>query len=138
MKGRVFIDSNIFLYILDSANLQKQNQANEFLKKIASSNKISISTQVLNEVYAVSTRKLNIEPLLAKDFLRLLNNFDVILINVEIINSAIDCSILNRISYWDALMVAAAESARCKCLYTEDLKDKGKLRGVTIVNPFIQ
>jgi predicted nucleic acid-binding protein len=132
----VFVDSNIFLYVLDSGNAKKQKQSNEFLEKICLTNKISISTQVLNEVYAVATRKLGIEPLVAKDFLRLLNNFDVILINQEIINSAIDCSILNRISYWDALMVSAAESAKCKSLYTEDLNDKGKVRGISILNPF--
>lgn len=136
MKDRSFIDSNIFLYSLDSSDKKKQKQAEEILKNLADNYKICISTQVLNEVYAVATRKLGIDPLTTKDYLRLLNNFDVVLVTQTIIESAIDCSILNRVSYWDALMIAAAESAKCKVIFTEDMQDKGKLRGVSIINPF--
>ena len=68
MKGRIFIDSNIFLYSLDEGDAKKQKQANDTIRELANSAKISISTQVLNEVYAVATRKLGIDPLVAKDY----------------------------------------------------------------------
>ena len=50
--------------------------------------------------------------------------------------SAIDCSILGRISFWDALIVVSAEKAACAELWTEDLNDGQLIRGVRIRNPF--
>ena len=47
-------------------------------------------------------------------------------------------SIPNRISFWDALVIAAAESAKCSILYTEDLNHGQIIRGVRIENPFLR
>ena len=48
---------------------------------------------------------------------------------------AIDCGIINRISFWDALIVTAAESANCEKLWSADLNDGLVIRGVLIENP---
>ncbi|MBW2208914.1 MAG: hypothetical protein JRG79_18575 [Deltaproteobacteria bacterium] len=53
----------------------------------------------------------------------------------EIVKDAIDCSILNRLSLWDALIVVAAESARCEKIWTENLNDGQIIRGVRVENP---
>ena len=53
------------------------------------------------------------------------------------INDAIDCNILNRISFWDSLIVVAAESACCEKIWTEDLNNGQIIRGVKIENPII-
>ena len=50
---------------------------------------------------------------------------------------AIDTSILNKISIWDALIVEAAVEAGCARLLTEDLNPGQVLRGVEIVNPLV-
>ena len=55
----------------------------------------------------------------------------------EIIKEAIDCSIINRLSFWDALIVATAESAKCERIWTEDLNHGQVIRGVKIENPLI-
>ena len=55
----------------------------------------------------------------------------------EIIKEAIDCSIIARISFWDALIVTAAESARCEKLWSEDLNNGQVIRGVRIENPLL-
>ncbi len=39
-------------------------------------------------------------------------------------------------SYYDALMIAAAQRTNCKKLLSEDLQDGHKVAGLTIVNPF--
>ena len=52
-----------------------------------------------------------------------------------LIKDAIDCAIINRLSFWDALVVVAAESARCETLWTEDLNHGQIIRGVRIENP---
>jgi len=137
VADRVFIDSNIFLYALDKSDSQRRARSLELLQSVARKNRIFLSTQVLNEVYAVAVRKLAVEPLNAKEFVKKLQEFDVIIISSEVIESAIDCSILHRISYWDALMVAAAESAKCDLLWTEDMQHGAEVRGVRVVNPFL-
>jgi predicted nucleic acid-binding protein len=61
--------------------------------------------------------------------------FEVVQITPARIEQAIDCSILHRISFWDALIVTAAEEARCVKVLSEDLGDGRMIRGVTIENP---
>ena len=56
-------------------------------------------------------------------------------ITPALIKEAIDCSIINRLSFWDALIIAAAESAKCERLWTEDLNHGQIVRGVRIENP---
>ncbi|AMM40220.1 twitching motility protein PilT [Candidatus Desulfofervidus auxilii] len=43
-----------------------------------------------------------------------------------------------KISFWDALIVAAAQRAVCKILFTEDLSHGMKIAGIEIVNPFFK
>lgn len=137
MTDKIFIDSNIFLYTLDRSDKEKRDRAAELLQRAGNDHRIFISTQVLNEVYAVAVRKLGVDPLNAKEFIKWLKEFDVVIISSELIESAIDCSILTRINYWDALMLAAAESAKCDLLWTEDLQHGSVVRGVRVVNPFL-
>ena len=73
--------------------------------------------------------------LCAKDILHSFERFETIIITPEIIKDAIDCSIINKLSFWDALIIAAAESAGCENLWTEDLNDGQVIRGVRVVNP---
>lgn len=136
-EGKVFIDSNIFLYSLDSSDKAKNKTSSEVILKYAKENLIVISTQVLNEVYVVAVKKLGIDPISAKEFIRTMKKFYLISITPEIIESAIDCSILNRISYRDALMIATAETSGCTTLVSEDLNAGQRIRGVEILNPFL-
>jgi len=43
---------------------------------------------------------------------------------------------LNRISFWDSLIIVSAEKALCSELWTEDLNNGQVIRGVRIHNPF--
>jgi predicted nucleic acid-binding protein len=40
--------------------------------------------------------------------------------------------------YWDALIVAAAKTAACPYLLTEDLQAGQQLDGIEVVNPFLR
>jgi predicted nucleic acid-binding protein len=61
--------------------------------------------------------------------------FETIVVSPTLIKDAIDCAIINRLSFWDALIVVSAESARCEIVWTEDLNHGQIIRGVRIENP---
>jgi len=135
--SKIFIDTNILIYSSDQADKLKQTKAREVLRDILKNHIGVISTQVIQEFYVVATNKLKIDPLLVKNIIHAFENYEIILISPSIIKDSIDCSILNQISFWDSLIISAAESANCEKVYTEDLNHEQIINGVTIENPLI-
>ena len=140
--SKVFVDSNLIVYTMDDREPEKRDRCRALLASLkapaqgAAADPLGVvSTQVLQETYAVATRKLHVDPLVARETLRTLELLEVVTITQRHIHEAIDCSILNTISFWDALLVAAAASAHCERLWTEDLNDGQTLLGVRIENP---
>ena len=136
MSDRVFIDTNIFLYAIDRADKAKQTKARKILREIVLDKHGVISTQVVEEAYNGATRKLKVVPAKARRWIEQFENFEIVNLDLSTIKSGIDCSILNQLSFWDGLIVAAAEAARCKIIYTEDMNSGQLIRGVKIFNPF--
>jgi predicted nucleic acid-binding protein len=64
-------------------------------------------------------------------------NLEVVQNGCEIIERGIDISIISQISFWDALILAAAEYSKCSVVVTEDLNDGQTINGIKIMNPFI-
>ena len=133
--SKVFVDTNLVVYTMDVAEPEKRDKCRRLLDDLTARRVGVISTQVLQETYVVATKKLGMDPLRVRTNLKLLSPFETVLIAPPIIFEAIDCSILNTISLWDALLVAAAASARCDTLWTEDLNPGQTLLGVRIENP---
>jgi predicted nucleic acid-binding protein len=52
-----------------------------------------------------------------------------------LIEDAIDCCILNELSFWDSLILTAAAAAGCDTVYSEDLNAGQTILGVTVHNP---
>jgi predicted nucleic acid-binding protein len=63
---------------------------------------------------------------------------EIVQVDLDIIEQGIDISILSQISFWDGLIIAAAEFANCVTILSEDLNDGQIIRGVKIINPFKQ
>ncbi|MEN8245977.1 MAG: PIN domain-containing protein [Thermodesulfobacteriota bacterium] len=133
--SKIFIDTNILIYSMDQHNPEKRKKCRNKLITLNKDAKGVISTQVMQEFYVAATRKLGADPLVVKDIINSFEKFETVLIQPELIKEAIDCSILNRISFGDALIVVAAESAHCEKLWTEDLNQGQVIRGVRIENP---
>ena len=133
--AKIFIDTNILIYSMDQFDPVKRKKSRALLKSLKNDLRGVISTQVIQEFYVAATRKLGAEPLVVKDIINSLERFETVIIMPEIIKDAIDCGIINRISFWDALIVTAAESANCEKLWSEDLNDGQVIRGVLIENP---
>ncbi len=135
--SKIFIDTNILAYNLDKSDRDKSEKCRNILKLFKSENVGVISTQVMQECYVTATKKLKIDPFKVKNILHSLENFEVVTISPTVINEAIDCSVISQISFWDSLIVCAAEQAKCEKLWTEDLTDGQVIRGIQIQNPIL-
>jgi predicted nucleic acid-binding protein len=133
--AKTFLDTNILVYTVDEHDQVRNKRARELLEMVHHSGQGVISTQVLQEFYVAVTRKLHVAPLVAKQLIDALPPMEVVAVDVSMVREAIDTSILNQISFWDALIVVAARKARCSELWTEDLNPGQSILSVTIRNP---
>jgi predicted nucleic acid-binding protein len=92
--------------------------------------------QVLQEYFVTVTRKLHVDPRIARRKVELLAEFDVATPELADILAAIDLHRLHRFSFWDALILRAAKEAGCSVLFSEDMPDTREIDGLQIVNPF--
>lgn len=133
--AKVFLDTNILVYTVDTHDPVRCKHARDLLRHVHDSGQGVISTQVLQEFYVAVTRKLLVAPLVARQLIDSLPQLEVVAVDVTMIREAIDASILNRISFWDALIVVAAHKAKCSELWTEDLNPDQSILSVTVRNP---
>ncbi len=133
--SKIFIDTNILVYTVDNCNPKKKVKARNILKETVKANSAVISTQILQEFYVIGTTKLKMDSILAKNIIHTFENMEIVVIDTFLIKEAIDTSVLNKISFWDALVIVSAESAKCEKIYTEDLNHGQIIRGVKVENP---
>ncbi|MBX9742288.1 MAG: PIN domain-containing protein [Chthoniobacterales bacterium] len=137
MISKVFFDSNILLYSVDTKDPKKQDQARRITRLANNQGNGVISTQVLQEYCAVDIKKFRRSSSIVKQLFReWQRSFEVILIRPDIIEDAIEVSTIYQFSFWDSLIVSSALAARCTVLITEDLNHGQTIQGLTIVNPF--
>ncbi len=136
MARRSFLDTNVLIYSVDQADPAKQERALDIIALHAKARTGVISTQVLQEFFSAATRKLGIPALQARQHLREFRVFDIVQITPEIIEEGVDCFILNKISFWDGLIIASAVAAKCVEVISEDLSDGQSIQGVAVTNPF--
>lgn len=138
MKGADFFDTNIIVYAYDNYFPDKQQRARKIILSGVRDGNGVLSTQVLGEFFTVVTRKIN-KPLSvrnARDIIKYMGRMMVQEIDLLIVERALDTLEQYKISYWDSLIIAAAERAQCKRILSEDL-DAGQIyHGIEITNPF--
>jgi len=134
----VFVDTNVLVYARDSSRPGKQSAAERWVDHLWQTGTGRLSSQVLSEFYVTVTGKL--DPGMAHEQaqadVRDLLAWQPVPITGELVTEA--CEIQDRLqfSYWDALIVAAARSAGCGQLLTEDLQHGQDLGGIVVVDPF--
>lgn len=137
MTGKAFLDTNILVYASDRDSPWKRERAQALVADL--SGRAVVSTQVLQEYFVATTRKLNVEPLRAKDAIRATrSSAEIITVTPDLIDRAIDLAVLLPVSFWDGLILSAAESAACTVVYSEDLNPGQRYAGVTVLNPFLE
>lgn len=135
MAGRAFVDTNVFIYSVDTAEPDKQQRATRVLRDTSG---IVVSTQVMNEFYTVATRKLA-NPLPAEEaaaVVESMTSYVCVPVDGDLVLRAIRAGRRWQLAHWDALMVEAARQAGCDRLLTEDLADGAVYDGLRIENPF--
>ena len=138
MSGKTFIDTNILVYSVDQSPAEKDKHAQAVELLAAQPDALAISTQVLQEFYVVTTRKLK-QPLSeerAAAALLGLARLTVVSVDTTLVLAAADTSRTARLSLWDSLIIEAASRAGCDRVLSEDLNAGQIVHGVRIENPF--
>jgi predicted nucleic acid-binding protein len=133
---KAFFDTNILIYLYGGGDPEKQAKAAELFSSQTRSGRAVVSTQVVQEFYAVATRKLGMARDVAGRVVRALLNLPLVIIDADLLLAALAMEERYRISFWDVLIVSAAEAAGAQVLYTEDLNDGQQYGQVTVRNPF--
>ncbi len=134
--SKIFIDTNIFVYSIDQRDISKRDRARNILKKLVEVHKPVISTQVIKEFFVVASTKLKADSFIIKNIIHNFRNLEVVNNDLELIEQAIDISTISRLSFWDSLIIAAAEKANCEFIFSEDMNSGQTYRGVMLINPF--
>ena len=136
MRARSFFDTNVLVYADDKAAPAKQRRALDLVAEHRRARTGVVSLQVLQEYFVTVTRKLRLDPRIARRKVELIAEFDVASPEVADILAAIDLHRLHGVSFWDALVLRAAKQAGCSILLSEDMQGNREIDGVQIVNPF--
>ena len=136
-SAKVFLDTNVLTYAQDADSPEKQRRSRDAIARLAESSDGVLSTQVLQEFFVSATRKLGMPPLAAKAVLKTFSVFETVQVSPALIDNAIDCSILNNLSFWDSLILTAAAAAGCGTVYSEDMSAGQTILGVRVENPLL-
>ena len=129
----VFFDTNVLVYVA-SADPQRAGRARALLREGG-----SVSVQVLNELVSVLRKKFRFEWASVETVLAVVHaHCDVLPLDLLMHQEALLLARLHQLSWYDALIVAAAQRAGARTLYTEDMQHGRVFDGGLLVhNPFV-
>lgn len=135
---RVFVDTNVLVYARDRTDEEKQRRALAWVASLWEHRAGRLSWQVLQEYYVTLTRKLDPprERAAAREDVTSLVTWRPIPIDLSTIDAAWGIEDRYGLSWWDALIVAAAQAGECQYLLSEDLQDGQSFDGLEVVDPF--
>jgi predicted nucleic acid-binding protein len=139
MSGESFLDSNIFIYTFDDVALEKQRIAQELVGTALRDGSAVISYQVAQEVLNVLTRKLAVSMGVgdaARYLATTLEPLWRVQPSAELFHAGLTLQARYQFGFYDSLIVAAALSAGCARLYSEDLQHGQQVEGLAIEDPF--
>lgn len=135
---RTFLDTNILLHCDDRADAIKQKRALELVLEHRARRTGVVSLQVLQEYFVNATRKLGLDPRLARQKVEVYAGLHLVEPDIGDVLAAIDLHRLHHFSYWDALVVHCARKSGCAIVLTEDLQHGQVIEGLRILNPFLK
>lgn len=140
MSGKFFLDTNIFVYSLDSRSPKKAKIAQNLIRRAVDADEGMVSYQVVQEFFNVALRGF-VEPMTPGDCEQYLaiTMRPLLAVNFSpsLCGEALRLHSRHSLSWYDALIVAAAMEGQCEVLYSEDLQHGRSFAGVSITNPFV-
>lgn len=140
LTTRDFFDTNVLVYAISDNEPEKQAQARVLLTAAIENNTGTISAQVLGEFFTISISPRRVQPPLtpaeARSVIEQVSVLSVVALDLELVRRAVHTSQRYQISYWDSLIIAAAERAGCARVFTEDLNSGQTYHGIVAINPF--
>ena len=139
MSDKYFVDTNILLYAHDVTAGAKHDRARALVEELWRTRSGVLSTQVLQEL-CVNLRRMAGRPLDVKTTREIVTDYlswEVVVNTGESVLEALEIENRYGISFWDALVIQAAESSGAAVLYSEDLSDGQTYGSVRIVNPLV-
>jgi predicted nucleic acid-binding protein len=131
-----FIDTNLIVYANDKRDIEKQAQALDVIRREIREGTGVISIQVMQEYANTALNKLNQEAGIVLRQLALLETLTIIRPDPPMVRRAVELKMLFQLSFWDASILAAAESAACRQLFSEDLNVGQAFGAIRVINPF--
>ena len=135
--NRFFVDTSVILYSVDITDAAKHARARQWMVALWSSDSGRLSWQVLNEFYWNAVRKLKTPAVHARQNVEALALWMPVDFGLGMLQRAWYWTDHAKVPYWDSLILAAAESAGCRYLLTEDFQAGQKFGDLTVVNPFL-
>jgi predicted nucleic acid-binding protein len=139
MSAPVFVDTNVLVHGIDARDARKQSLAEEWLAYLWQRGIGRTSVQVLNEYLVTVTRKLRPALTLEQAWprIRALRAWDPRPTDAATMEHARELVRAHELSWWDALIVAAAQLQGCAVLLSEDFQDGARFGAVTVRSPFV-
>ncbi len=138
MSAKVFVDTNVLVYCRDASEPKKQAQTSAWMAALWKQRTGRLSFQVLQEYYVTVTAKLSpgLSRELARREVRMLLAWRPLVVDERLLEGAWLLQDHHKLSWWDALIVAAGQSAGCRYLLSEDFQEGYDWGDMTVVNPF--
>ena len=140
MSARFFLDTNIFAYSFDRSSAAKARRAAQLIREAVTSRKGIVSYQVVQEFFNLALRKFA-QPMTIPEAEQYLSTVFRPLLAIHsspaLISEALRITAKNRLSWYDALIVAAAVEGGCHILYSEDMQHGQRVGELRIENPFV-
>jgi predicted nucleic acid-binding protein len=138
MNGKYFVDTNILVYAHDPDTGIKHIRAKEIIAQLWDSGGGVLSTQVLQEL-CVNVRRKSSFAFSIDETSRLLRTYlkwKIVVNDGASIMRALELETRFKLSFWDALILQAAESAEVDVLLSEDFSGGQSYGSVRVENPF--
>ena len=138
MSDKCFVDTNVLIYAHDISAGVKHEIAAALLAQLWGSGTGVLSTQVLQELCVnVQRRTRSHAPVdEARRVIEIYLGWEVVVNTPVSVLQALHLESRYQISFWDALILQAAESSGATVLYSEDLASGQRYGSIRVVNPF--
>jgi predicted nucleic acid-binding protein len=140
MTQKYFVDTNILIYAHDQSAGEKHNRARQLIERLWASGEGVLSTQVLQEL-CINLRRRVARPPSVEEVRQLIQDYlswEVIVNKPESVLQALEIEVRYKVSFWDALVLQAAESSGATILYSEDLSAGQHYGSIQVVNPLVE